>query len=54
MKIASPSDMFEFIHHPEYGCYNLKGLNALYIVSKLTEMEVDMSINLRFHYSLVQ
>jgi hypothetical protein len=21
-----PSDMFEFIHHPEYGCCNLKGL----------------------------
>ena len=22
-----PSDMFEFIHHPEYGCCNLKGLS---------------------------
>jgi hypothetical protein len=21
-----PSDLFEFIHHPEYGCGNLKGL----------------------------
>jgi hypothetical protein len=21
-----PSDMFEFIHHPEYGCRSLKGL----------------------------
>jgi hypothetical protein len=21
-----PSDMFEFIHHPEYGCRDLKGL----------------------------
>jgi hypothetical protein len=21
-----PSDMFEFIHHPEYGCHDLKGL----------------------------
>jgi hypothetical protein len=22
-----PSNMFEFIHHPEYGCHDLKGLN---------------------------
>jgi hypothetical protein len=22
-----PLDMFEFIHHPEYGCGDLKGLN---------------------------
>jgi hypothetical protein len=22
-----PSDMFEFIHHPEYECRELKGLN---------------------------
>jgi hypothetical protein len=21
-----PLDMFEFIHHPEYGCHDLKGL----------------------------
>jgi hypothetical protein len=21
-----PLDMFEFIHHPEYGCHELKGL----------------------------
>jgi hypothetical protein len=21
-----PSNMFEFIHHPEYGCHDLKGL----------------------------
>jgi hypothetical protein len=21
-----PSDMFEFIHHPKYGCRDLKGL----------------------------
>jgi hypothetical protein len=21
-----PSDMFEFIHHPQYGCRDLKGL----------------------------
>jgi hypothetical protein len=21
-----PSDMFEFIHHPKYGCHDLKGL----------------------------
>jgi hypothetical protein len=24
-----PSDMFEFIHHLEYGCHNLKGLNIV-------------------------
>jgi hypothetical protein len=24
-----PSDMFEFIHHLEYGCCDLKGLNML-------------------------
>jgi hypothetical protein len=23
-----PLDMFEFIHHPNYGCRNLKGLIA--------------------------
>jgi hypothetical protein len=23
-----PSYMFEFIHHPEYGCHDLKGLNT--------------------------
>jgi hypothetical protein len=22
-----PSNMFEFIHHPEYGCHDLKGLS---------------------------
>jgi hypothetical protein len=22
-----PLDMFDFIHHPEYGCRDLKGLN---------------------------
>jgi hypothetical protein len=21
-----PSEIFEFIHHPEYGCHDLKGL----------------------------
>jgi hypothetical protein len=26
MKSFYPSYMFEFIHHPKYGCYNLKGL----------------------------
>jgi hypothetical protein len=25
-----PSNMFEFIHHPEYGCCDLKGLIAYY------------------------
>jgi hypothetical protein len=25
-KSSYPSYMFEFIHHPEYGCHNLKGL----------------------------
>jgi hypothetical protein len=25
-KFFYPSDMFEFIHHPKYGCHNLKGL----------------------------
>jgi hypothetical protein len=25
-----PSNMFEFIHHPEYGCRNLKGLRCEY------------------------
>jgi hypothetical protein len=24
-----PSDMFEFIHHPEYGCRDLKGLRLV-------------------------
>jgi hypothetical protein len=24
-----PSDMFEFIHHPKYGCCDLKGLSSL-------------------------
>jgi hypothetical protein len=28
-----PSDMFEFIHHPKYGCCDLKGLNIRYIYS---------------------
>jgi hypothetical protein len=27
-----PLDMFEFIHHPEYGCHDLKGLNLLTVV----------------------
>ena len=26
-KTFYPSYMFEFIHHPEYGCCDLKGLN---------------------------
>jgi hypothetical protein len=26
IKLFYPLDMFEFIHHPEYGCCNLKGL----------------------------
>jgi hypothetical protein len=25
-----PSDIFEFIHHPEYGCRNLKGLKRIF------------------------
>jgi hypothetical protein len=25
-KFFYPLDMFEFIHHPEYGCHDLKGL----------------------------
>jgi hypothetical protein len=28
-KFFYPSDMLEFIHHPEYGCHDLKGLSAL-------------------------
>jgi hypothetical protein len=28
-----PSDMFEFIHHPEYGCRGLKGLKVSFITS---------------------
>jgi hypothetical protein len=28
-KSIYPSDMFEFVHHPKYGCNNLKGLNAV-------------------------
>jgi hypothetical protein len=24
------SDMFEFIHHPKYGCHDLKGLKNLF------------------------
>jgi hypothetical protein len=36
-----PSDMFEFIHHPEYGCRHLKEL-------KLKDM-VMLEINLNLH-----
>jgi hypothetical protein len=28
-KFFYPSDRFEFIHHPEYGCRDLKGLRTL-------------------------
>jgi hypothetical protein len=30
-KSFNPSDMFEFIHHPEYGCRDLKGLRVFNI-----------------------
>jgi hypothetical protein len=26
-----PSNMFEFIHHSEYGCHDLKGLSEVYL-----------------------
>jgi hypothetical protein len=36
-----PSNMFEFIHHPEYGCRDLKGLNT-----KPKTMESDFPLTL--------
>jgi hypothetical protein len=29
-KAIYPLDMFEFIHHPKYGCHDLKGLRTMY------------------------
>jgi hypothetical protein len=35
-----PSDMFEFIHHPEYGCRNLKELKFLKRISQ--RLSIDL------------
>jgi hypothetical protein len=49
-----PSNMFEFIHHPEYGCRDLKGL-ILFFNKNLpwahTESELDV---LGVHRKLVK
>jgi hypothetical protein len=37
-----------------YMWYSICLLNALYTISKLIELEVDMSMNLRFHYLFIQ
>jgi hypothetical protein len=37
-----PSNMFEFIHHPEYGCRDFKGLKAE--GQGHTELEIGVAI----------
>jgi hypothetical protein len=34
-----PSDMFEFIHHPKYGCRDLKGVVPLYLAVSHTKFD---------------
>jgi hypothetical protein len=40
-----PSNMFEFIHHPEYGCRSLKGLKTIIVTNANTILLMNLSIN---------
>ena len=40
-KLFHPLDIFEFIHHLEYGCRDLKGLSKQY----LTYVDVSIPCN---------
>jgi hypothetical protein len=39
-----PSDMFEFIHHPKYGCRDLRGLIQCNITSAIVIIEIVVTL----------
>jgi hypothetical protein len=41
-----PSNMFEIIHHPEYGCCDLKGLRNFFNISfNIENLKKSLKIN---------
>jgi hypothetical protein len=39
-----PLDMFEFIHHPQYGCHDLKGLIFIKVPTSMNQLVTTPSI----------